>query len=69
MSGGLICWNKTLYPTPQAALHKLRERQPHVRQRLYAYKCQACIGFHLTKLRPPTDDIIALMSATYRRDK
>lgn len=64
-----LCENKTQYPTAEAAVERLRHRQGRVRERLYAYKCQQCLGFHLTKLRPPAELIVTLKSYTYRKDR
>lgn len=68
MSRRLLCDSKQDYGTPGAAAKKVRERQRVERQRLYAYKCQACGGYHLTKLKPPPDVIVSLITGKCRRE-
>jgi hypothetical protein len=36
-------------------MQHLRARRRHERAALYAYKCQECAQYHLTKLRPPAE--------------
>jgi hypothetical protein len=50
-----LCRSKAAYTTPALAMQHLRARRRHERAALYAYKCQECAQYHLTKLRPPAE--------------
>lgn len=53
----MLCANKAWYDTMAEARRARDRRQPHERQRLYAYKCQdpACPYYHLTRTKPPAE--------------
>jgi hypothetical protein len=61
----MSCVNKRAYG-PSEVTGQLKRKQRMERQRLYAYVCPECQCFHLTKLKPPTERIVTLISMTTR---
>lgn len=53
-----LCQHKRNYETVEEARHARNERQKYERLRLYCYRCQFCDGIHLTKIKPPTENIL-----------
>ena len=58
MSLEIACSKKRAYPTVTEAKTMRNQRQHTMYMRLYAYKCQRCEWFHLTKLKPPKEAIV-----------
>jgi hypothetical protein len=58
MSRSSLCQSKQAYATALLARQSRDRRQRFERMRLYAYKCQACDWYHITKTKPPRENIV-----------